>query len=150
MPPSTLFLIPIAVLVGCLPPTQAGVNSTLARYWDSPLLAGLTNTVVATLVVGLAALVLRVPWPGLRAAAAAPWWAWLGGVFGAAMVLSGILIAPRLGAAAYVTAMLVGTVTASMVIDHFGLVGFREHPVSFLRLLGGGLVLLGMLLVRAN
>jgi transporter family-2 protein len=79
-----------------------------------------------------------------------PLWSWLGGVRGAMMVLSAIIPAPRLGAAAFVSAMVVGTVVASVAIDHFGLVGFREHPVTTLRLLGGVLVIVGMVLVQTN
>ena len=60
------------------------------------------------------------------------------------------MIAPRLGAATYVSAMVVGTVTASMLIDHFGLVGFKPHPLGIQRLLGGVLVVLGMLLVQSE
>ena len=46
--------------------------------------------------------------------------------------------------------MVVGTVTASMLIDHFGLVGFKPHPLGIQRLLGGVLVVLGMLLVQSE
>ena len=92
----------------------------------------------------------RVTPPQWHSVAVAPAWAWLGGLLGATMVISGIVIAPRLGAAGYVTAMTVGTVTASMTIDHFGLVGFAAHPVSTLRLVGGGLVIAGMILVQSN
>ena len=60
------------------------------------------------------------------------------------------LVAPRLGAAAYVSAMIVGTMAASILVDHVGLVGFREHPIGALRLVGGALVVGGMVLVQTN
>ena len=146
----TLGLILIAVIIGCLPPLQAGINATLSGYHGHPLWGALTNTAVATLAMLVAIVVSRTPTSNWQALGEAPAWTWIGGLFGAAMVLSGIVIAPRLGAAAYVSAMVVGTVTASIVIDHFGLVGFEIHRVSWVRLVGGGLVVSGMLVVQAS
>ncbi len=147
---ATFGLILIVILVGTLPPTQTGINATLSQYHGHPLWGALTNTVVASLALGLALLVLRVPAAGLRALAEAPAWSWFGGLMGATMVLSAIILAPRLGAAGYVCAMVVGTVTASILIDHFGLVGFTEHPATTWRVFGGALVISGMLVVQAN
>ncbi len=150
MPSTTFVLIAVAIAVGCLPPLQAGINATLSGYHGHPLWGALTNTVVASLALAVAIVVLGAPVSGVRTLASAPAWSWLGGVLGATMVLSAILLAPRLGAAGYVSAMVVGTVTASILIDHFGLVGFAEHPVTLLRLCGGALVIVGMILVQTN
>jgi len=146
----TLALILIAICVGSLPPLQAGINATLSGYHGHPLWGAITNTAVATLTLLVVILVARAPASNLQSLGDAPPWTWLGGVLGATMVLSAILIAPRLGAAAYVSATLVGTVTASIVIDHFGLVGFEIHPASWIRIVGGGLVISGMLLVQSS
>jgi uncharacterized membrane protein YdcZ (DUF606 family) len=35
-----------------------------------------------------------------------------------------------------------------VVLDHYGLVGFSEHPISLSRLVGAGLVILGVVLVQ--
>ena len=146
----TLGLILIAICIGCLPPLQAGINATLAGYHGHALWGAITNTAVATLTLLVAILVARAPASNWQALGEAPAWSWLGGVLGAAMVLSAILIAPRLGAAAYVSAVVVGTVAASITIDHFGLVGFETHPVNWIRLVGGGLVVSGMVLVQTS
>lgn len=144
----TLGLILFAVCIGCLPPIQAGINATLAGHYGHPLWAAVTNTLVASGVLALAIGALRSAMPEVGPVSAAPAWSWLGGALGAAMVLSAIIVAPRLGAASYVTAMTVGTVTASMVIDHFGWIGFPEHPISLWRLGGGALVVVGMVVVQ--
>ncbi|MCP5150963.1 MAG: DMT family transporter [Ectothiorhodospiraceae bacterium] len=136
-----------AVAVGAMTPMQAGINASLARHIANPLSAALTNTVVASACLVVVMLVLRVPLPGLAVAARAPWWSYCGGLLGASIVLGAIVLAPRLGAAAYVSSLIVGTVLSSLLIDHFGLLGFREQPVSAVRLLGGALVVVGMVLV---
>jgi len=147
---TTPLLIAFAVAVGCLPPLQAGANATLSRFHGHVLWGAITNTLVASLALAIAIAVLRVPMPGARGLTHAPSWSWLGGFMGATMVLTAIIVAPRLGAATYVTSTVVGTVMASMLVDHFGLVGFSQHPISVLRLCGGALVVAGMILVQRN
>jgi len=82
----TFFLILIALLVGAGYPVQAGVNATISLYHQHPLLAALTNTVVASLVLLATILILRVPPSQVTKLAAAPWWAWTGGILGAFFV----------------------------------------------------------------
>lgn len=150
MPIATLGLILLAIVVGALPPLQAGINATISGYHGHPLWGALTNTVVASFSLLAVIVLLRIPSSDLRSLAGAPAWSWVGGVMGATMVLSAIILAPRLGAASYVTAMVVGTVAASILIDHFGVVGYRPHPASVQRLLGGALVVIGMVLVQTD
>jgi transporter family-2 protein len=59
-----------------------------------------------------------------------------------------VVSAPRVGAATLIAALVAGQAVASVVVDHFGWVGFPVHHVSAGRI--GGLVLLfaGLLLVR--
>ena len=91
---------------------------------------------------------LRVPAPQVAALVAAPWWAWTGGCLGAFFVLSSLVLAPKLGAAAFVATTIVGTMAASLVIDHFGLIVFRPQPVTILRLVGAALVVAGMIMIQ--
>ena len=69
-------------------------------------------------------------------------------LFGAAFVLSALILAPKLGAATFVSTTIVGTMAASLVIDHFGVMAYRVQPVTVLRLLGAGLVVSGMLIIQ--
>ena len=141
-----LFLL-LAVAFGSLVPVQTGSNATLVRFVGHPLYAAATNTAVATLVLALVVVLMRLPAPTLRAAGNAPWWAWLGGLYGATLVTSALLLAPRLGATLYVAATLAGTVGMSMLVDHFGLMAFPSQPITGTRLLGVLLVVAGMLLI---
>lgn len=144
----TLFFIFIALLVGSGYPLQAGINATIAQYHGHPLLAAVTNTTVASLVLLVALLVLRVPAPQVAHLAAAPWWAWTGGCLGAFFVLSSLVLAPKLGAAVFVSTTIVGTMAASLIIDHFGFIAYRVQPLTTLRLVGAVLVVTGMLMIQ--
>ena len=143
-------LILTVVLAGSLSPLQAGINASLSRHLGHPVFAAIANTGIATLVLVLLLLALRVDLPSMTAVSVTPRWTFLGGVIGATLVFCAIIFAPRLGAAGYVCALIVGTMSASLLIDHMGWVGFASHPVNGLRLLGAGLVVSGMLLVNSN
>ena len=137
-----------AVAAGAMLPFQFGINAVLARHVDSPLRATLVSFAVGTLVLLAAALVFVRGLPGSERIAAAPWWVWTGGFLGAFYVLGSVVTAPKLGAATLVALILAGQAAASLTVDHFGLVGFQENPITPGRLLGIGLVALGVVLVR--
>jgi transporter family-2 protein len=76
------------------------------------------------------------------------WWQWTGGLLGAIYIVTVVVLAPRLGAGTLIAAVVGGQMAASLVLDHYGLVGFPEHPISGLRLLGAALVMLGVALIQ--
>ena len=129
---------------------QAGINATLAQHAGHPLFGMVANMTLATVIVYFAVIVLRVPLPFAQVAGSAPWYAWVGGACGVTLVFSAMTIAPNLGAAAYVCATLVGTILASLAIDHFGLLAFRPQPITVQRVLGAALVIIGMILVTTR
>lgn len=140
----------LAVMAGSLLPFQAGFNASLRHFLGNPVLAAVTNfTVGWTLLVGYA-LASRAELPTLAAMGKAPWWIWTGGAMGATLVLSGVMLSHRLGAAAFMSCIILGQLSASVVADHFGLAGFAQHAVSPMRLAGIGLLLAGAYLIRTH
>ncbi|NQV43324.1 MAG: DMT family transporter [Rhodospirillales bacterium] len=129
-------------------PIQAGVNGTLAQYLGHPLLAALTNTTVASLALIVMVVLFRVPLPALANVTFAPWWAWTGGLLGATFVFSALTLAPKLGAAVFVSTGVVGTMISSLLLDHFGLIGYRPVAITPVRIMGVALVIAGMLLLQ--
>jgi transporter family-2 protein len=137
-----------AFAAGAMLPLQFGINAQLAKWVDSPVRATLVSFVVGTVVLFIAALPLIRGWPSLGRLGSAPWWVWIGGALGAFYVLGSVVTAPKLGAATLVAMILAGQATSSLLVDHFGLVGFPEHPISLGRLGGVALVAAGVALVR--
>ena len=134
---------------GAMLPVQFGINAQLADWVGSPLRATLVSFVVGTLALLMAMLVVARGWPSAERLGDAPWWVWLGGLLGAFYVLGSVVTAPKLGAATLVALILAGQAVASLVVDHFGWVGFEENPVTPGRLAGMALVAVGVALVRA-
>ena len=141
-------LVVLALLLGVLLPVQAGVNAQLRVSLGHPLAATLASFLIGTAALGLGALVARVELPWAGAWAGSPWWHWVGGLIGALYVAGAIVLAPRLGAATLVAAIVAGQMLTSLVLDHFGWVGFAVQEVTPVRLIGAGLIIGGVILVQ--
>jgi transporter family-2 protein len=140
----------LTMAVGMLVPTQAGINFTFRDHAGHALIAGLLNfSLGLTLVLGLT-LALRVPWPSASMLAGAPWWSWVGGACGATMVMVSIFAAPRLGAALMVACFVTGQLLMSVVLDHFGWVGYEVRPITAMRITGLGLLLAGVFMIQRS
>jgi transporter family-2 protein len=136
------------IAAGAMLPFQAGVNAQLAVYLGSPLRAALVSFTVGALVLLVVVALFARGLPAGDRVSAAPWWAWIGGALGAFYVTGSITSAPRLGAVTLIGVILAGQAVASLVVDHFGLVGFEEHHATPGRIAGLLLIALGVLFVR--
>lgn len=144
------FLLACSIAVGCSLASQAGINSELRTALSSPVQAAFISFLLGTVTLGL--IVLTRGWAWFRPGAVAniPWWAWLGGVFGAFIVSMSIFLAPRLGALTLAIAIISGQVLASLVLDQKGWLGYPRVTLSLSRAAGTLLMLLGVMLVAAN
>lgn len=143
-----IVLVVLAIGLGVLLPVQAGVNAQLRTSLGQPVAAALVSFLVGTAALALGGLLMRVPLPLVAAWGRSPWWHWVGGLIGAAYVAGAIVLAPRLGAATLVAAVVAGQMLASLVLDHYGWVGFPVQEVTPVRLAGAGLIIAGVLLVQ--
>lgn len=137
-----------AVIAGAMIPFQAGINAQLARWVGSPISSALVSFLVGTVALAIVVLIQRKPLPSLSKLAGAPWWIWIGGLLGAFYVAGSIFSAPKLGAVMLIAAVVAGQSFASLIIDQFGWVGFKEHDISPGRIAGMLLVASGVALVR--
>jgi transporter family-2 protein len=136
----------MAALVGAGLTIQVGMNATVRSVIGSPLLAAVLNFVVGLVALLVVAAAAGTRWtPG--STAAVPAWAWFGGVLGAIYVASTTVLGPRLGAAALLALTLAGQMAAALVVDHYGVIGFPEAPITPARLVGAALLIGGVLLI---
>ena len=137
-----------AFAAGAVLPFQAGVNAQLATWLDSPVRAAFVSFLVGTIVLVAAAALVFKPLPTWGRLGEAPWWVWVGGVLGAFYVAGSIVSAPKLGAATLIALIVAGQAAASVIVDHFGWVGFEAQHISVGRIAGMVLVGAGVALVR--
>ena len=144
----TFFLYVLALGAGVSVATQQVLNGNLRTSLASPAWAGLVSYAggLLTMIVAVIAMGERVP--SWKTMAEVPWWAWSGGLFGAAFILLAILLLPSLGAATLFALVIAGQVLAAVTLDHFGALGLTPHPVSTARLMGAALLIAGVVLIR--
>jgi len=141
-------LILCAFLIGIGLPVQSGINAQLRLGVGQPLLAAVISFLVGTLALLGLNVALRVPLPTGETVARIPLWHWVGGLLGAAYIYAAVILAPRLGAATLIAATVAGQMVASVVLDHFGLIGFAPQPLTTGRAAGVLLVIGGVLLIQ--
>jgi transporter family-2 protein len=137
-----------AFAAGAALPVQFGINAQLSSWLDSPVRAAFVSFLTGAIILAVAAALVFKPMPSGSRLGHAPWWVWLGGAFGAFYVVASVVTAPQLGAATVVAVIVAGQSLASVVVDHFGWVGFEPRHVSPGRLVGMALVGTGVALVR--
>jgi transporter family-2 protein len=143
---ATISLV-LAVVAGILIAVQAPTNALLGKASGSPIVAAFISFVVGAIALGAVVGVTsgKIVAPGLRQV---PWYAWIGGFYGAFFVAVAAFAAPRVGVGVLLTAAVAGQLAAALTLDHYGLLGLARHPVTITRAAGFVLVLVGVVLVR--
>jgi len=131
-----LALIPLllALAAGVTMALQGSLNTVLGKV------VGLLEATFYVHVIGTVALVVLLLFGlgqgNLGRYAQAPWYVYLGGILGVAIIYLVQASISRLGVAIATTAIVVGQVSTALLIDHFGLFGLRAIPFTWWKLLG--------------
>ncbi len=139
--------IVFALLAGTANPFQAGTNAELKGQLAQPLWATVWVYASGLLGVLLVQLFARQPLPAAQQVHAVPWWAWTGGLISILATFAGLMFAKQLGAGVFTGITITMSVVISILMDHFGLIGFKQHTASPLRLAGGLLMVIGIWMV---
>jgi transporter family-2 protein len=136
----------VMVLAGALVAMQAPINSALGRAAGSFQAAAWSFTVGLVALLCLAALTGGIGTPG-RARELEWYYLVGGGLIGATYVTSVLVMVRTLGAGGVTAATIAGQLSMSVVLDHFGLLGLERSPLTAVKLVGVGLLVLGTLLI---
>jgi transporter family-2 protein len=149
MNPAILFPILLVLFGGAMIAVQAPTNAMLAKAGGSPVLAALISFLVGTTGLAIAWLASGNR-PAASAFAGLPWYAWLGGLYGAFFVAIAAYAAPRIGLASLITIGIAGQIAMAMWLDHIGALGLPREPINLGRIVGALLVIGGVVLVRRS
>jgi transporter family-2 protein len=119
---------------------QPSINARIAQR------VGILESAFISFAVGTLALLLVVLMSSrgtLKGIYGAAWWELTGGILGALFVSLTILVVPRIGTAAAMSAIIAAQLATGFVLDHFGLFGFKVLPFDLKRLIGLAFLLLG-------
>ena len=140
-------MILFAVLAGLTNPFQSAANAQLNKQVMQPVWVATWTYVSGLLVLLVIQAFRREPLPGASVIGQLPWWAWMGGFVSIFGTMGGLLLAQKLGSGIFTGANVTAAVVCSLVLDHFGLVGFKQHTASPMRMAGAALMIGGLWLV---
>ena len=140
-------LMLLAVLGGLMNPVQSGLSTAMVKAIERPFLVA-----VITIGLGLLCALIGAAVAGQLMLPAGtlgkmPWWVWLVGLTGFTIAISRPYAAPVLGAGTYTALTLTASIVLSIVLDHYGMLGFEPHAAHWGRILGAALMVLGVFLV---
>lgn len=134
MPPAPLFLL-LALMAGITMAFQGSLNTILSKAIGL-LEATFVVHLVGTIIIVITLLLLRPGKTGLGQIGQAPWYAVLGGVLSVLIIYAVVASISKLGVATATTAIIVGQVSVAVLIDHFGMFGLRQIPLTWWKLAG--------------
>jgi transporter family-2 protein len=134
----------LSAVAGMLVALQPPINSKLGQAVGTFAAATISFLVGTVVLLVLAVVSGGTHLDGLRSV---PWWYFVGGLIGAVFVASSLVTVRTLGAGGVVAATIAGQLTASVVIDKFGLLGIAQKPLTAPRVIGIVLLAAGVFLV---
>ncbi len=130
-------LIPIiiAVAAGATMAFQGAINAALGK------IVGILEATFVVHLVGLVFVivllfVLQLGGGSLIKAGQVPWYLYLGGVLGVAIVYGVMRSIPEIGVAPATTAIIFAQILTAAIIDHTGLFGLKQIPFAWYRAVG--------------
>lgn len=135
----------IALAAGVALASQSAINTQLAKAMSGEaVIATFISFAVGTIVLFFIAWVKTDLWGNLSAIPSQPWWKLIGGVLGAIVVFTTVLLAPKLGITAMLFFIIVGQLITATTIDHFGLIGMPIREVNITKFIGLIIVAFGL------
>lgn len=136
----------IALAAGVALATQSAINTQLAKAMSGEaVIATFISFAVGTIVLFFIAWVKTDLWGNLSTVPSQPWWKLIGGILGAVVVFTTVLLAPKLGITAMLFFIIVGQLITATTIDHFGLIGMPIREVNITKLIGLIIVAFGLM-----
>ena len=135
----------VALAAGVALATQSAINTQLAKAMSGEaVIATFISFAVGTIVLFFIAWVKTDLWGNLSTVPSQPWWKLIGGVLGAVVVFTTVLLAPKLGITAMLFFIIVGQLITATTIDHFGLIGMPIREVNITKFIGLIIVAFGL------
>jgi bacterial/archaeal transporter family-2 protein len=135
------------VAAGGVVAAQAPANNVLSKYVGT-FGAASVNFLVGTTCILFVTFAFAGGFDGDAGAKAPPWYYWVLGGVGGAMIVTTTLIAVReLGAGGVTAAVIGGQLALSVLLDRLGVLGLDERAFTWEKLLGIVLLALGTLLI---
>lgn len=148
MAKSTVIFMLLVFLAGAILPIQAGFNIQIGKTVQQPVFAAFASFLIGTVALFIYLVAIKFNFNTISATQSVSPIFWTAGILGAFYVASVIIIAPKLGTALTFSLIVGGQMIISLILDHFGLLGFSIKEINWQRILGVIFLVLGVLLIR--
>jgi transporter family-2 protein len=132
----------LSLVAGITMAIQGSLNAILGKTVGL-LEATFVVHLVGTITIVIVLLMLGLGKNGLSQIGQAPWYAVLGGVLSVLIIYTVVASISKLGVANATTVIIIGQVSAAVIIDHFGMFGLKEIPFTWWKLAGIALLATG-------
>ncbi len=137
----TLFII---ILIGLAGGMAIGVQGPLSSLITQKL--GSLESVFIIHIGGAIAALIPMAFVGSRLGQwkGVPWYALAAGALGLIVITAMGYMIPRIGAAGALITLLAGQILVASLLDHFGLLGMTPRAIDLQRVIGFGVVMVGV------
>ena len=137
----------LTVAAGGLVAAQAPANNVISNQLGS-FGAALVSFLVGTAILLVLTFTVAGGIEGEEGAETPAWYYWiLGGLGGAAIVVVTLITVRELGAGGATAAVIAGQLALSVVLDRAGVLGLEERAITWDKLLGIALLVVGTVLI---
>ena len=144
----------LAIIAGTTLSSQVAINGKLLSYLDSPILTAFISFLIGTAGLGVIYVVSAYyglqTIPNFSALSQTSFWMWTGGLLGAFYIFTTVFVAPKIGFGNMFSIIVASQIILAIIFDHFGLLTGQPHLTSNMRLLGVGLLVVGVYLIQNN
>lgn len=132
------------ILIGLIGGMAIGVQGPLSSMITQKL--GSLESVFIIHIGGAIAALIPMLFVGSKLSEwkSVPWYALVAGSFGLIVISAMGYMIPRIGAAGALITLLAGQLLVASLLDHFGLLGMTSRTIDLQRIIGFGVVMLGV------
>lgn len=134
-------ILALGTLCGVAWALQAPLSSMISHHTgpiESAFVVHLGGALGALAILPLTGVARLPAWQAI------PWYCYGAGLLGVVAIAALVWMVPRVGVASTITVVIAAQLIASAVLDHFGVLGLTARSLEPQRLLGLGLVLVGV------
>ena len=136
----------LAIFIGMLGGIHIPINGAFGSRINSPMVATFIFYGIAFLIISLVVLIRWDPEP-FKMLTTIPRWYFIAGVISVVVVGGGTFLIPRIGAVNLFVLILCSQLIVRSIISHFGWLESPVSPITWVKMSGAILVILGTFLI---
>ncbi len=143
-----IFFYILPILAGVAMAIQSGINSQLRIVTNHPLLSAFISFLGGTIALAFLLMLAKQPIPALSSFSTISWYKFTGGLFGVFVVYVVLLSVKEIGVANMFVLIIAGQLCTAVMMDHLGILGMKESPVTIQKMAGILFLIAGAYLVN--